>query len=83
MIGTNLCVNKSEFVPVIFEPPCIMAIAKSCTFRGSNSDGDENSLLYKTVRSPSNLMCDGTGTFPEVKRSERDTDHTPASSAGL
>ena len=23
MIGTDLCVNKSQFVPVIFEPPCI------------------------------------------------------------
>jgi hypothetical protein len=23
MTGTNLCVNKSQFVPVIFEPPCI------------------------------------------------------------
>jgi hypothetical protein len=23
MTGTDLCVNKSQFVPVIFEPPCI------------------------------------------------------------
>jgi hypothetical protein len=23
MTGTILCVNKSQFVPVIFEPPCI------------------------------------------------------------
>jgi hypothetical protein len=22
MTGTDLCVNKSQFVPVIFEPPC-------------------------------------------------------------
>ena len=22
MTGTDLCVNKSRFVPVIFEPPC-------------------------------------------------------------
>jgi hypothetical protein len=24
MTGTDLCVNKSQFVPVIFEPPCIL-----------------------------------------------------------
>jgi hypothetical protein len=24
MTGTDLCVNKSQFVPVIFEPPCII-----------------------------------------------------------
>ena len=23
MTGTDLCINKSQFVPVIFEPPCI------------------------------------------------------------
>jgi hypothetical protein len=23
MTGTDLCVNKSQFVPVILEPPCI------------------------------------------------------------
>jgi len=23
MIGTDLCVNKPQSVPVIFEPPCI------------------------------------------------------------
>ena len=22
MAGTDLCVNKSQFVPVLFEPPC-------------------------------------------------------------
>jgi hypothetical protein len=26
MTGTDLCVNKSQFVPVIFEPPCISDI---------------------------------------------------------
>jgi hypothetical protein len=26
MTGTDLCVNKSQFVPVIFEPPCICCI---------------------------------------------------------
>jgi hypothetical protein len=24
MTGTDLCVNKLQFVPVIFEPPCII-----------------------------------------------------------
>jgi hypothetical protein len=27
MTGTDLCVNNSQFVPVIFEPPCILSIA--------------------------------------------------------
>ena len=26
MTGTDLCVNKSQFVPVIFEPPCILKV---------------------------------------------------------
>ena len=25
MTGTIFCVNKSQFVPVIFEPPCILS----------------------------------------------------------
>ena len=29
MTGTDLCVNKSQFVPVIFEPPCISDIMHS------------------------------------------------------
>jgi hypothetical protein len=26
MTGTDLCINKSQFVPVIFEPPCTSRI---------------------------------------------------------
>jgi hypothetical protein len=26
MTGTDLCVNKSQFVPVIFKPPCIYVL---------------------------------------------------------
>jgi hypothetical protein len=26
----NLCVNKSQFVPVIFEPPCILCYELLC-----------------------------------------------------
>jgi hypothetical protein len=29
----DFCVNKSQFVPVIFEPPCIMPVVKSRTLR--------------------------------------------------
>jgi hypothetical protein len=28
MTGTDLCVNKSQCVPVIFEPPCILFVSK-------------------------------------------------------
>jgi hypothetical protein len=28
MTGTDLCVNKSQFVPLIFEPPCISNLEK-------------------------------------------------------
>jgi hypothetical protein len=28
MTGTDLCVDKSQSVPVIFEPPCISTIGK-------------------------------------------------------
>jgi hypothetical protein len=30
MTGTDLCVNKSQFVSVIFEPPCILNVIR-CT----------------------------------------------------
>jgi hypothetical protein len=29
----DLCVNKSQFVPVIFEPPCIIRVTKSRILR--------------------------------------------------
>jgi hypothetical protein len=28
MTGTDLCVNKSQFVPVIFEPSCTMTVSE-------------------------------------------------------
>jgi len=28
MTGTDLCVNKPQSVPVIFEPPCIKNVAR-------------------------------------------------------
>ena len=28
MTGTDLCVNKPQSVPVIFEPPCILDMTK-------------------------------------------------------
>ena len=33
MTGTDLCVNRSQFVPVIFEPPCkiVCNIVVVCT----------------------------------------------------
>jgi hypothetical protein len=29
MTGTDLCVNKSQFVPVIFQPPCIFMFSNN------------------------------------------------------
>jgi hypothetical protein len=32
MTGTDLCVNKSQFVPVIFEPPCSSYMPTGCHY---------------------------------------------------
>jgi hypothetical protein len=33
MTGTDLCVNKLQFVPVIFEPPCKCVEFSKCETR--------------------------------------------------
>jgi hypothetical protein len=32
MTGTDLCVNKSQFVPVIFEPPCTLTLSNQPSY---------------------------------------------------
>ena len=43
MTGTDLCVNKSQFVPVIFEPPCIRKR------KGEEKEGDAGKTIYMKV----------------------------------
>jgi hypothetical protein len=46
MTGTDLCVNKSQFVPVIFEPPCSNNMGKgkghalTCRWRHREEETD-------------------------------------------
>jgi hypothetical protein len=51
MTGTDLCVNKPQSVPVIFEPPCIMFNDISCGQAFENG----SSKLGKRSRSAEEL----------------------------
>ena len=57
MTGTDLCVNKSQFVPVIFEPPCIytflfyVSLSATCSALIEPSSGKQNSINYTLRKS--------------------------------
>jgi hypothetical protein len=61
-----LCVNKSQFVPVIFEPPCTCNVRMRCV-RGTIVD-EEKQKVYICV---SVCVCVGVGGWVGVSDRER------------
>jgi hypothetical protein len=51
----SLCVNKSQFVPVIFEPPCIYRYISICNIQGGSNMSGTNCDLFTHSQSRSYL----------------------------